>query len=323
MPPMNEKRIFITGAAGFVGYHVANHLRDRGDIVIGYDNFNDYYSPELKQQRVAHLEGIEVVEGELCDATKLKKTFNRFAPTHVIHLAAQAGVRHSLESPHTHVDSNVIGFLNVLELCKECPDIPLIYASSSSVYGLNDEVPYAIGSATDCQASVYGFTKKCNELMAATYHHLYGIAVTGLRYFTVYGPWGRPDMAYYTFTEKISSGMPIALYNYGKMERDFTFIDDIVAGTVAALDKGAPCALYNLGNHCPVSLETFVTTLEELLGTKAKKEYLPMQKGDVVRTHADIDAAKRDLGYHPRTSLGEGLQQFVEWYRHAPLDVKG
>lgn len=324
-PIMATKRILITGAAGFIGYHLAHYLHSRGDQVLGYDNFNDYYSPDLKRGRARQCpDAITIVEGDICDAGSLLAAAKAFSPTHIVHLAAQAGVRYSLQNPQAYIDSNITGFLNILELCKQTPDIPLIYASSSSVYGLNTKTPYAASDRTDAQASLYGVTKKSNELMAAVYHHLYNIPVTGLRFFTVYGPWGRPDMAYYSFTEKILKGEPIALYNNGQMERDFTYIDDIVAGTAAAIDKSSPFALYNLGNNNPTSLEDFVSILETVLGKKAKKEYLPMQKGDVINTYADISEATDKLGYRPKTPLIEGLRHFVNWYQKMELQhVKG
>lgn len=309
------KRIFVTGAAGFIGAHLAQHLLARGDLVLGYDNFNDYYDPQLKVERVNALGAFPVVCGDLCDLPLLAKSIQEFQPTHVVHLAAQAGVRYSLENPQAYVKSNLEGFVNILEMCRQNPVIKLTYASSSSVYGLNEKVPFSINDRTDSQASLYGVTKKANELMAATYHHLYGLSVTGLRFFTVYGPWGRPDMAYFSFARNIMEGRPIQLFNHGAMMRDFTYIDDIIAGTAAAVDLGAECELFNLGNHRPVKLERFIEILEESLGKKALKENLAMQKGDVEKTYADIDHSERRLGFKPKISLEEGIPKFISWFK--------
>lgn len=310
-----SKRIFITGAAGFVGFHLARFLRDRGDQVVGYDNFNDYYDPRLKRARVKELGGVEVIEGDLCDKSFLEESVRRHETTHFVHLAAQAGVRYSLENPDAYIASNIQGFLNVLEVCRVNPGVALTYASSSSVYGSNEKIPFSEEDRTDSQTSLYGVTKKSNELMAAAYHHLFGIPVTGLRFFTVYGPWGRPDMAYYSFVQKIIDGEPIQIFNEGAMMRDFTYIDDIVQGTVAAIDLGAPCEVFNLGNHEPVELLRFVEILESAIGKKVIKEFLPMQKGDVERTFADISHSQRMLNFYPKTSLEEGLQKFVLWFK--------
>lgn len=309
------KRIFVTGAAGFIGAHLAQHLLARGDLVLGYDNFNDYYDPQLKVERVNALGAFPVVCGDLCDLPLLAKTIQEFQPTHVVHLAAQAGVRYSLENPQAYVKSNLEGFVNILEMCRQNPVIKLTYASSSSVYGLNEKVPFSINDRTDSQASLYGVTKKANELMAATYHHLYGLSVTGLRFFTVYGPWGRPDMAYFSFARNIMEGRPIQLFNHGAMMRDFTYIDDIIAGIAAAVDLGAECELFNLGNHRPVKLERFIEILEESLGKKALKENLAMQKGDVEKTYADIEQSERRLGFKPKISLEEGIPKFISWFK--------
>lgn len=307
------KRIFITGAAGFIGFHLARYLADRGDVVKGYDNFNDYYSPQLKRERAKALQGVSLIEGDLCDSGLLRRSIADFNPTHIVNLAAQAGVRYSLEQPQRYVHSNIEGFLNLLEVCKERPSTPLVYASSSSVYGLNSKVPFSPEDRTDEQASFYGVTKKCNELMAGAYHHLYGIPVTGLRFFTVYGPWGRPDMAYYSFAKKILRGEPIEVYNHGNLERDFTYIDDIVAGTASAIDLAASCEIFNLGNHKPVKLLRFIEILEEALGKKAIKVNKPMQQGDVEKTFADIAKSRELLGFEPATSLEEGIPKFVSW----------
>ena len=313
---MEKKRVLVTGAAGFIGYHTAVALQRRGDEVIGYDNFNDYYDPELKRARAAELakNSVDVLRGDLCD-TDLKDLVSTEKITHIIHLAAQAGVRYSLENPNAYVHSNLQGFLNVLEICRSYPEIRLTYASSSSVYGLNTKIPFSVEDRCDTQASLYGVTKRSNELMARSYHHLYGLHLTGLRFFTVYGPWGRPDMAYYSFARKISEGKPIQLFNQGDMRRDFTYIDDIVEGTLAAMDHCDGFQLYNLGNHQPVSLATFVETLEQALGAEAKKELLPMQPGDVKETYADIRLTQENLDWTPATSLAHGIPRFVEWFQ--------
>jgi len=319
------KRIFLTGAAGFIGFHLGRFLAQRGDQVLGYDNFNAYYSPKLKEDRARILEqeGVPVVRGDLCDLQFLSKTIQEFQPTHVVHLAAQAGVRHSIEQPHSYLKSNVEGFLNILENCRQLEGVPLIYASSSSVYGSGSASPFSVEDSCDQPVSFYGATKRSNELFAYSYHHLYGIPVTGLRFFTVYGPWGRPDMAYYLFTESIDQGKPIPVFNQGKMERDFTYIDDVVEGTAAAIDRGFSCELFNLGHHQPVKLEEVIGWIERSLGKKSIKEYLPMQPGDVEATFADISKSQEKLGFHPKTTMEEGISRFVEWYRkyHQSLRV--
>lgn len=311
------KKIFVTGGAGFIGFHLIKHLVKRGDHVVGYDNFNDYYNPELKRERAKILKqlGVEVIEGDICDFNTLNRAIEKHGTTHLVHLAAQAGVRYSLTNPHAYIQANIEGFLNILEVCKIDPAIKLTYASSSSVYGLNTKVPFSITDRTDHQASLYGVTKKTNELMANTYHHLYNISVTGLRFFTVYGPWGRPDMAYFSFTKAILEGRPIDVYNKGKMQRDFTYVDDIVNGTVAAIDLGAACEVFNLGNHQPVEILTFIELLEEAIGKKAKMNFLPMQPGDVLSTYAEIKESHSKLNFVPKTGLKEGLSHFVRWYK--------
>lgn len=312
-----DKKIFITGAAGFIGYHLARYLHERGDFVVGYDNFNDYYSPKLKRDRAKELQklGIEVRDGDICDVKGLQETVNGYAITHIVHLAAQAGVRYSLQNPQAYIKSNVEGFVNILETCRANSSIKLTYASSSSVYGLNEKIPFSEGDPTDRQASLYGATKKSNELFAFTYHHLYGIPLTGLRYFTVYGPWGRPDMAYYSFTKAILEDKPIKVYNFGKMMRDFTYIDDVVRGTAAAIDLEAEYEVFNLGNHQPVELMAFIKTLEETIGKKAEIEFLPIQQGDVTETFADITHSQEKLEFYPKTPLDQGIPKFIEWYR--------
>ena len=311
-----KKKIFITGAAGFIGFHLAKALAQRGDLVVGYDNFNPYYLPSLKRDRASALkkEGIHVIDGDVCDAKTLEEAVFSSNATHLVHLAAQAGVRYSLQNPKCYTSSNIEGFLSILELVRKRPEIKLIYASSSSVYGLNQKAPFSEQDRTDRQASLYGVTKKCNELMAATYHHLFNLSVTGLRFFTVYGPWGRPDMAYFSFSEAILQEKPIQLFNFGKMKRDFTYIDDIISGTIAAIDRESACEIFNLGGNHPVALHTFVETLEELLGKKAKIEFATMQAGDVPATFADISHSQNTLKFLPKTSLHEGLSQFVNWY---------
>lgn len=312
-----SKRIFVTGAAGFIGFHLAQHLQQRGDVVVGYDNFNDYYHPQLKRDRACELakQNISVIEGDITDRTMLQEAIESHQTTHLVHLAAQAGVRYSLENPHAYVKANIEGFLNILEICRHHPTIKLIYASSSSVYGLNEKIPFSIDDRTDQQASFYGVTKKTNELMAQTYHHLFGFSVVGLRFFTVYGPWGRPDMAYFLFTKAILEGKPIEIYNQGQMWRDFTYIDDIIAGIQAAIDGSFDCEVFNLGHHQPESLLHLIEVLENALGCEAKKIWKPMQAGDVLSTYADIEASTKKLGFLPKTPLEEGIPRFVDWYR--------
>ncbi len=306
----------ITGAAGFIGFHLAKHLAEKGIAVSAVDNFNSYYDPSLKRARAEELKkiGVVVEEIDICDRESLEKRFEFSRFTHIVHLAAQAGVRYSLENPHAYVKSNIDGFLHILELCRAYPQAHLTYASSSSVYGLNEKTPYDVQDRTDHQASLYGVTKKCNELMASTYRHLYGLRCTGLRFFTVYGPWGRPDMAYYKFARSMIAGEPIDLYNNGKMLRDFTYIDDIVDGITAAMERRDDFALYNLGNHRPEKLATLVELLERHLGIKAHIRLLPMQAGDVVATYAEIEESSRALGFQPKVSLDEGIGRFVAWY---------
>ncbi|MGH2638838.1 MAG: GDP-mannose 4,6-dehydratase [Rhabdochlamydiaceae bacterium] len=308
--------IFITGIAGFIGFHLAQHLRMRGDRVVGCDNFNPYYSPELKKQRARILaeQEIEVMDVDIQNLSKLEEIVQKFQITHVIHLAAQAGVRYSTINPQSYVDTNLDGFLQILELIRRHPKIPLIYASSSSVYGLNKKVPFAESDPTDSPSGLYGATKKSNELMANAYHHLYGISVTGLRFFTVYGPWGRPDMAYYSFTDAILRGDLIQIYNNGQMKRDFTYIDDVVRGTVAALDNSFPCEIFNLGNNQPEDILKLVQLLEQKLDKKARIELLPTQPGEMSMTYADISKSGRALGFNPQISLEQGLDQFLTWF---------
>lgn len=312
-----RKQVFITGIAGFIGFHLACYLHARGDYVSGCDNFNGYYSPALKRARVRVLNqlGIEVLEGDICDKDWLEEGIQKHHTTHLVHLAAQAGVRYSLQNPQAFIKANIEGFLNVLEICRCHPSIKLTYASSSTVYGLNLKVPFSIDDHTDRQANLYGVTKKTNELMAQTYHHLFDIHVTGLRFFTVYGPWGRPDMAYFSFTEAIVEGRPIEIYNRGNMLRDFTYIDDIIEGIAAAVDREYACKVFNLGHHQPEQLLHLISLIEKELGIKAQKKLLPMQAGDMVSTYADIEESTDELGFIPKVSLEEGISRFIHWYK--------
>jgi len=305
-----SKKVFVTGIAGFIGFHVAKALRKRGDEVLGIDNFNSYYSPKLKRERASLLqkEGIEILERDLNEFT--------LPPcSHVLHLAAQAGVRYARENPSSYVQSNLSGFVHLLEELKNKPAIPLIYASSSSVYGNNNSLPFSTEDSTDKPANLYAATKKANELLAYSYHHLYGLKTTALRYFTVYGPWGRPDMAYYSFTKAILEEKPLYLFNHGRMKRDFTYIDDIVNGTLKALDLSADYEIFNLGNHRSEELSYFISLLEEAVGKKAKLILEEEKKDEMVQTCADIEKSKKLLGFEPKTSLKEGLFTFVDWYR--------
>lgn len=320
--------VLVTGSAGFIGHHVSRALLARGERVVGVDSLNSYYDPALKRARLAELEpdpAFTFVQADIADRAAMSALALEYgkAITHVVHLAAQAGVRHSIEAPFDYVRSNLDGHMVILELCRhELPGLRhLVYASSSSVYGANTEVPFAESDRVDQPVSLYAATKRSNELMSHVYAHLYGIASTGLRFFTVYGPWGRPDMAYYLFADAITAGRPITLYNDGEMERDFTYVDDVTAGVLAALDRpprdegGVPHRVYNLGNSEPVALRRFVAVLEETLGRKAEIRFAPMPSGDVPRTFADIDAARRDLGYAPATPIEDGLPRFAAWYR--------
>ena len=317
------KKILITGAAGFIGFHLARHLHERGDQVLCLDNFNTYYDPSLKILRKNELEksGITIIHGDINDEQLLESLVIQHQISHIAHLAAQAGVRYSLENPKTYIDSNIHGFLNILETCRRHPHIPLTYASSSSVYGLNTQFPFSIDNKTDKQASLYGVTKKTNELMAHSYHHLFGVKATGLRFFTVYGPYGRPDMAYFKFAEAINNNQPIDIYNHGKMERDFTYIDDIIQGTIAAIDLESPCELFNLGNNRPASLDHFISLIELALNKKAIRNLLPMQPGDVQTTFADISHSQRLLNFNPTTPLEKGIPLFISWFKNYTNDT--
>jgi UDP-glucuronate 4-epimerase len=329
-------RVLITGAAGFIGSTLAHRLLDRGDVVLGYDNLNDYYDVRLKQARLARLtvrDGFHFVQASLEDRPALEAAFAEFKPDRVVNLAAQAGVRYSLENPRAYIDANIVGFLNILECCRHQAVEHLVYASSSSVYGANRKLPFAVEDSVDHPVSLYAASKKANELMAHTYSHLFGLPTTGLRFFTVYGPWGRPDMALFLFTRKILAGEPIDVFNYGKHTRDFTYIDDIVEGVIRTLDRVpgpdpdfdplqptpasslAPYRVYNIGNHQPVQLGRYIELIEQALGKTAIKNLLPLQPGDVPDTAAEVSALMRDTGYQPSTPVDVGVERFVRWYR--------
>ena len=321
---MMGQTILVTGAAGFVGSFVAARLADMGHRVIGCDNFNDYYAPQLKHDRVAALltpRGIVCHAVELSDAVQVASLFEAHQPSHVVHLAAQAGVRYSLEHPAAYIQSNLVAFSHMLEACRRHRVAHMLYASSSSVYGANAKVPFSESDQTDAPVSLYAATKKANELMAYSYSHLYDLPMTGLRFFTVYGPWGRPDMAYFSFTRKIMNGEPIPVFAKGELRRDFTYIDDIVEGVVRLLFKptpaagGAPAhAVFNIGNHQPVMVLDFIAALEAVLGRKATIDFLPMQPGDVPATYADTARLREWVGFAPATPLADGLLAFSDWY---------
>jgi UDP-glucuronate 4-epimerase len=305
------KKIYITGIAGFIGFHLARHLKKMGCEVSGCDNFNDYYDTDLKHVRASLLkkEGIAIAAQDIRHLDSLP------AITHFVHLAAQAGVRYSLEKPQAYVDANLDGFVKVLEYCRHHKPIKLLFASSSSVYGLSSRSPFKEDDPCDRPASLYAATKRSNELLAYSYHHLFQIPMVGLRFFTVYGPYGRPDMAYFSFAQAIQQGKPIELFNHGEMERDFTYVDDIVAGIAAALDCDTPFDLFNLGNNRPERLSHLVTLLEKGLGREAAKILKPMQPGDVVSTCADLTKSRERLGYQPKVSLETGIGTFLDWYK--------
>jgi len=326
--------ILVTGAAGFIGMHTAGRLLDRGDTVVGIDNLNDYYLPQLKQDRLAQLTGRPGFRFEklaLEDRDGITSLFASTSFDSVIHLAAQAGVRYSLTNPQAYVDANLVGFVNILEACRHQKIGHLTYASSSSVYGANRKIPFSVEDRVDHPVSLYAATKKANELMAHTYSHLFALPTTGLRFFTVYGPWGRPDMAMWMFTKAILAGKPIDVFNHGRMKRDFTFVEDIVEGVIRTNDTvpttqvvahdaqdsttAAPYRVYNIGNNQPVELMHLIETLEAALGRKAEKNMLPMQPGDVQATYANIDALQRDVGFRPSTPIETGVRKFVEWYK--------
>lgn len=331
------QKILITGAAGFIGFHLSKYLLETNEYkVIGIDNINDYYSTKLKEDRLEILkkyENFEFHKIDLKEKEKIDELFEKEKFDYVVNLAAQAGVRYSITNPYSYVDSNLIGFVNILEACRNNPVKHLLYASSSSVYGGNKTAPFSTDHNVDHPVSLYAATKKSNELMAHTYSHLYKIPATGLRFFTVYGPWGRPDMAYFSFTNNIMEGKPIKVFNHGKMERDFTYIDDIVEGIYKLINKipkenkewdeekdsisesFAPYKIYNIGNNSPVQLMEFINTLEEKIGKKAEKIYMEMQPGDVLRTYADTSDLEKEINFKPSTKLSDGLEKFVEWYK--------
>ena len=328
-------KILVTGAAGFIGFHTARALLARGDEVVGVDNLNDYYDPKLKSARLAMLgreRGFRFDKLDIADREAMQKIFDRDQFGAVVHLAAQAGVRHSISNPHVYVQSNITGFLHVLEGCRQQRVGHLVYASTSSVYGANTSMPFAERQNVDHPLTLYAATKKANELMAHSYSSLYGLPTTGLRFFTVYGPWGRPDMALFLFTKRILAGEPIDVFNQGHHQRDFTYVDDIVAGVVAAVDhiaapdpafnaaapdpsaSYAPYKIYNIGNQRPVTLLRYIEVLERCLGREARKNLIPMQLGDLQDTWADVSALARDVGYRPCTALEVGVKRFVDWY---------
>lgn len=310
------KHIFITGIAGFIGFHLALALKKRGDRVFGCDNFNPYYDPELKKERaqLLALEGISVTHCDIVERDSIEEQIHNHQITHFVHLAAQAGVRHSLTHPESYVHSNLNGFVQILEGLRRFPAVKLIYASSSSVYGLNSKTPFSETDPVEKPASFYGATKRAGELIAHSYHHLHRLSCTALRFFTVYGPWGRPDMAYFSFAKAILNAEPITVFGEGKLMRDFTYIDDIVQGTIAAIDLGAAHEIFNLGNNSPVSVMDLISELENLFGVKAKVRFEPIPPGDVQTTFADIAKAKKVLAFEPKTSLKEGLKHFTDWY---------
>jgi len=329
-------KILVTGAAGFIGAFTSKRFVEQGHEVIGIDNLNDYYDVNLKHGRLGWLaeqSGFTFKQVELSDRAAVDAVFAEHKFDRVVHLAAQAGVRYSITNPHAYVDSNLIGFVNILEACRHNEVGHLVYASSSSVYGLNTKIPYSTSDRVDHPVSLYAATKKSNELMAHTYAHLYGLPVTGLRFFTVYGPWGRPDMAYFSFTRDILEGKTINVFNHGKMQRDFTYVDDIVEGVTRITQKipqgvsgwtpesgdcsrsSAPYKIYNIGNHNSVELGTFIETIENVLGKKANKHYMDMQPGDVLATYANVDDLAEDVDFAPNTPLAEGIERFARWYR--------
>jgi UDP-glucuronate 4-epimerase len=329
-------KILVTGAAGFIGMHTSERLLARGDEVVGLDNLNDYYDPRLKESRLARLTphpAFRFVKLDVADRPGIERLFAEEKFERVIHLAAQAGVRYSIQNPHAYVDSNLVGFVNILEGCRHNQVQHLVYASSSSVYGGNTKMPFSEHDSVDHPVSLYAATKKANELMAHTYSHLYALPTTGLRFFTVYGPWGRPDMALFLFTKAILEGRPIDVFNHGKMRRDFTYVDDIVEGVIRTVDhvaasdpafssdapdpgrSHAPFRVFNIGNHNPVELMAFIEAIEAALGKKAEKNFLPMQDGDVPATYADTGELNAWTGFAPATSVAEGVGRFVAWYR--------
>lgn len=344
MNRVNKNKILITGAAGFIGFHLSKRLLDQGHTVIGIDNLNNYYEPKLKEDRLAILQkysNFTFHKIDIADRRAMKQFFASFnvehrtsnvEPNYVVHLAAQPGVRYSIVNPHSYIHSNIVGFTNILECCRYHKVMHLVFASSSSIYGINAKIPFSVSDNVDHPISLYAATKKSNELMAHTYAYLYNIPITGLRFFTVYSPWGRPDMAYFSFTKAIMEDKPIKVFNYGRMQRDFTYIDDIIECVVRIINKipkpnpnwdrknpgpgssYAPYKLYNIGNNSPVELIKFIEILENNISKKAQKNMLPMQPGDVPITYADIDDLMKDVGFKPTTPIEEGIKRFVEWY---------
>ena len=329
-------KIMVTGTAGFIGNHLALRLLERGDEVIGIDNLNDYYDVQLKLDRLARIKdhsGFTDVRLDIADRDGMETVFKKYRPQKVVNLAAQAGVRYSLQNPHAYIDSNIVGFINILEGCRHNGVEHLVYASSSSVYGANESMPFSVHDNVDHPLSLYAASKKANELMAHTYSNLYQLPTTGLRFFTVYGPWGRPDMALFLFTKAIMAGEKIDVFNYGKHRRDFTYIDDIVEGVIRTLDhtaepnpdwsganpdpgtSKAPWRVYNIGNQNPVELLSYIDTLEKFLGKSVEKNLLPLQPGDVPDTYADVEALVADVGYKPGTTIQQGIERFVAWYK--------
>jgi UDP-glucuronate 4-epimerase len=333
---LEYKNVLVTGAAGFIGFHLSQRLLEGATHVVGLDNLNPYYSVKLKEDRLAQLEGhprFSFARLDLADRARMERLFSENRFDVVVHLAAQAGVRYSLQNPQAYIDANIVGFMNVLEGCRHHGVRHLVFASSSSVYGANTKMPFSVHHNVDHPVSLYAATKKANELMAHTYSHLYGLACTGLRFFTVYGPWGRPDMALFLFTDAILNGRPIQVFNHGRMQRDFTYIDDIVEGVVRVMERlpasnpawsgdrpdpgssYAPYKIYNIGNNQPVELDRFIETIEAVLGRQARKEYLAMQPGDVPATYADVDDLAADVGFKPATPLRTGIERFIAWYQ--------
>ncbi len=310
------KNVFVTGAAGFIGFHLCKELKKRANFVIGIDNFNEYYDIGLKnlRKKILNQENINITKADLNDTKILKNIILDNSITHVVHLAAQAGVRFCFDNPKAYIHSNLVGFINLLEVLKNFKDIKLIFASSSSVYGLNDKVPFSPQDKTDHPTNLYGATKKANEALAFSYHHIYKIPMIGLRYFTVYGPFGRPDMAYFKFTKNILQGKQIEIYNNGEMKRDFTYIDDIIEGTISAIDKVKTFEIFNLGNNTPINLLDFIKIIEKITNKKAIKKFQPFQKGEMISTYANIESSKKILKYNPKTNIEDGMQKFIDWY---------
>jgi len=312
------KNVLVTGAAGFIGFHLCRALKKRNDFVIGLDNFNKYYDVHLKNLReeILKKEDIKIIKADINDKEVLDKIIKKNNITHVAHLAAQAGVRFCFDNPSVYVNSNLVGFVNILEVLKNFKDIKLIFASSSSVYGLNYKIPFSPQDKTDNPTNLYGATKKANEALAFSYHHIYKIPMIGLRYFTVYGPYGRPDMAYFKFTKNIIEEKEIEIYNKGDMKRDFTYIDDIIEGTISAIDMVKSFEIFNLGNNKPIKLLDFIEIIEKKIGKKAIKNFKPFQRGEMLSTFADIKTSKKELNYNPKTPIEDGLEKFIAWYKN-------